>query len=89
MTNKFLIKNSINLASPTLGSKIYSYSDQFFAPASARHHLFLRCIFSSIIKHHHRSQTNKESVDRSISRLLLNCCSNPKSVRVCVCSSIL
>jgi len=34
MFNKFLIKNSINLASPVLGTKIYIYSDQFFAPAS-------------------------------------------------------
>jgi len=34
MIDKFLIKNSTNLASPTLGSKIYSYSDQFFAAAS-------------------------------------------------------
>ena len=34
MINKFLIKNSTNLASPTLGTKIYSYSDQFFATAS-------------------------------------------------------
>ena len=34
MTDKFIIKNSTNLASPTLGTKIYSFSDQFFAPAS-------------------------------------------------------
>ena len=34
MTKKFLIKNSINLASPTLGTKIYSFSDQFFGKAS-------------------------------------------------------
>tara|TARA_B110000196_G_C21039746_1_gene611878 strand:- start:146 stop:1132 length:987 start_codon:yes stop_codon:yes gene_type:complete len=34
MVNKFLIKNSTNLASPTLGTKIYSFSDQFFAAAS-------------------------------------------------------
>ncbi|MDC1296630.1 allantoicase, partial [Alphaproteobacteria bacterium] len=34
MIDKFIIKNSTNLSSPTLGSKIYSYSDQFFAPAS-------------------------------------------------------
>ena len=34
MVDKFIIKNSTNLASPTLGSKIYSFSDQFFAPAS-------------------------------------------------------
>ena len=34
MANKFLIKNSINLASPTLGTRIYTFSDQFFAPAS-------------------------------------------------------
>jgi allantoicase len=34
MINKFLIKNSTNLASPTLGTKIHSFSDQFFAAAS-------------------------------------------------------
>ena len=34
MDNKFLIKNSTNLVSPILGSKIYSFSDQFFAAAS-------------------------------------------------------
>ena len=34
MINKFLIKNTTNLASPTIGSKIYYYSDQFFANAS-------------------------------------------------------
>ena len=34
MIKNFIIKNSINLASPILGSKIYSYSDQFFAKAS-------------------------------------------------------
>jgi len=34
MVSKFLIKNSINLASPTLGTKIHSFSDQFFAAAS-------------------------------------------------------
>ena len=34
MVNKFLIKNSINLSSPTLGTKIHSFSDQFFAAAS-------------------------------------------------------
>ena len=34
MINKFLIKNSVNLASPILGTKIYSFTDQFFAPAS-------------------------------------------------------
>ena len=34
MANKFLIKNSINLATPTLGTKIHSFSDQFFATAS-------------------------------------------------------
>ena len=34
MVNKFLIKNSTNLASPTLGTKIYSFSDQFFGAAS-------------------------------------------------------
>ena len=34
MVNKFLIKNSTNLASPTLGTKIHSFSDQFFAAAS-------------------------------------------------------
>ena len=34
MANNFLIKNSTNLASPTLGTKIHSFSDQFFAPAS-------------------------------------------------------
>ena len=33
MANNFLIKNSINLASPVLGTKIYKFSDQFFAPA--------------------------------------------------------
>ena len=32
--NKFKIKNYINLASPTLGSRIHSYSDQFFGAAS-------------------------------------------------------
>ena len=32
--NKFKVKNYINLASPTLGTKIYSYSDQFFGAAS-------------------------------------------------------
>ena len=32
--SKFKVKNYINLASPTLGSKIYSYSDQFFGAAS-------------------------------------------------------
>ena len=31
--NNFLIKNSINLASPVLGSTVYKFSDQFFAPA--------------------------------------------------------
>ena len=34
MVNKFLIKNSTNLASPTLGTKIHFFSDQFFADAS-------------------------------------------------------
>ena len=34
MVNKFLIKNSTNLASPNLGTKIHSFSDQFFAAAS-------------------------------------------------------
>ena len=34
MIDKFLIKNSTNLASPILGTKIYSFSDQFFAAAS-------------------------------------------------------
>ena len=34
MVKKFLVKNSINLASPTLGTKIHSFSDQFFAAAS-------------------------------------------------------
>ena len=34
MVDKFLIKNSTNLASPTLGTKIHSFSDQFFAAAS-------------------------------------------------------
>ena len=34
MVSKFLIKNSTNLASPILGTKIHSYSDQFFAAAS-------------------------------------------------------
>ena len=34
MVNKFLIKNSTNLASPTLGTKIHFFSDQFFAAAS-------------------------------------------------------
>ena len=34
MVSKFLIKNSTNLASPILGTKIYSFSDQFFAAAS-------------------------------------------------------
>ena len=32
--SKFKVKNYINLASPTLGTKIYSYSDQFFGAAS-------------------------------------------------------
>ena len=32
--NKFKIKNYINLVSPILGSKIHSYSDQFFGAAS-------------------------------------------------------
>ena len=34
MIDKFLIKNSTNLASPALGTKIYFFSDQFFAAAS-------------------------------------------------------
>jgi allantoicase len=34
MIKKFLIKNSTNLASPILGTKIHSFSDQFFAAAS-------------------------------------------------------
>ncbi len=34
MINNYLIKNSINLASPVLGSSVYKFSDQFFAPAS-------------------------------------------------------
>ena len=34
MIKSFIIKNSINLASPIMGSKIHSYSDQFFAKAS-------------------------------------------------------
>lgn len=34
MVNKFLIKNSINLASPVLGSKIHFFTDQFFGAAS-------------------------------------------------------
>ena len=32
--SKFKVKNYINLASPILGTKIYSYSDQFFGAAS-------------------------------------------------------
>ena len=32
--NKFKIKNYINLVSPLLGSRIHSYSDQFFGAAS-------------------------------------------------------
>ena len=34
MSNKFVIKNSTNLASPILGTKIHSFSNQFFAAAS-------------------------------------------------------
>lgn len=34
MIDKYIIKNSTNLASPTLGTKIHTFSDQFFAPAS-------------------------------------------------------
>ena len=34
MVNKFLIKNSTNLTSPTLGTNIHFFSDQFFAAAS-------------------------------------------------------
>ena len=32
--SKYKVKNHINLASPILGTKIYSYSDQFFGAAS-------------------------------------------------------
>ena len=32
--NKYTVKNYINLVSPILGSKIYSYTDQFFGNAS-------------------------------------------------------
>ena len=32
--SKYKVKNYINLASPILGTKIYSYSDQFFGAAS-------------------------------------------------------
>ena len=33
MTKKYIIKNSIDLANPILGTKIINCSDEFFAPA--------------------------------------------------------
>ena len=33
MNKKYIIKNNIDLANPILGTKIFSCSDEFFAPA--------------------------------------------------------
>ena len=33
MTKKYILKNYTDLANPILGTKIISYSDEFFAPA--------------------------------------------------------